>query len=67
MKRGVRMFKDLSLLKDGEPCGHRGCLSHLSHPCEGCGRIGGKRDGHQLFINSENRDSLKCGIEYDRK
>jgi hypothetical protein len=21
------------------PCGHPGCLSHLSHPCEGCGRI----------------------------
>ena len=28
-------------LKDGEPCGHPGCLSHVSHPCEGCGRIGG--------------------------
>lgn len=30
-------------LKDGEPCNHPGCLSHISHPCEGCGRIGGKR------------------------
>jgi len=28
-------------LKDGEPCNHPGCLSHVSHPCEGCGRIGG--------------------------
>lgn len=28
-------------LKDGEPCSHPGCLSHLSHPCEGCGRIAG--------------------------
>ena len=27
--------------KDGQPCEHRGCLNHLSHPCEGCGRIGG--------------------------
>ncbi len=27
---------------DGEPCMHKGCLSHLSHPCEGCGRINGK-------------------------
>ena len=26
----------------GEPCGHPGCLNHISHPCEGCGRIGGK-------------------------
>lgn len=28
--------------KDGLPCNHPGCLSHISHPCEGCGRIGGK-------------------------
>ncbi len=28
-------------LRDGEPCGHPGCLSHISHPCEGCGRTGG--------------------------
>ncbi len=28
-------------LIDGEPCEHRLCLSHISHPCEGCGRIGG--------------------------
>jgi hypothetical protein len=28
-------------LRDGEPCGHRGCLSHVSRPCEGCGRIAG--------------------------
>lgn len=25
-------------LKPGEPCSHPGCLSHVSHPCEGCGR-----------------------------
>ena len=29
------------LLRDGEPCDYPGCLSHVSHPCEGCGRIGG--------------------------
>jgi len=29
-------------MRDGEPCSHRGCLNHISHPCEGCGRIGGK-------------------------
>lgn len=28
-------------LRPNEPCGHRGCLSHVSHPCEGCGRIAG--------------------------
>ena len=29
-------------LRDGEPCSHPGCLSHVSHPCEGCGRVGGR-------------------------
>jgi len=29
-------------LPDGVPCKHPGCLSHISHPCEGCGRIGGR-------------------------
>ncbi len=29
-------------LKPGEPCDHRGCLAHVSHPCEGCGRIAGQ-------------------------
>jgi hypothetical protein len=24
--------------KSGEPCAHFGCRSHVSHPCEGCGR-----------------------------
>lgn len=28
---------------DGEPCDHPGCLSHISHPCEGCGRRGGMK------------------------
>lgn len=29
-------------IRDGEPCNHPGCLSHVSHPCEGCGRLAGK-------------------------
>lgn len=33
----------LDKLREGEACGHPGCLSHISHPCEGCGRIGGRR------------------------
>jgi hypothetical protein len=32
-------------LRDGEPCGHPGCLSHRTHPCEGCGRVGGMKEG----------------------
>lgn len=27
--------------RDGEPCSHPGCLSHITHPCEGCGRVAG--------------------------
>lgn len=48
------------MLRDGEPCKHPGCLNHLSHPCEGCGRIGGRTpkefkrwkspDGKEYFI-----------------
>ena len=28
-------------LPDGVPCNHPGCLHHVTHPCEGCGRIAG--------------------------
>ena len=29
-------------LSEGQPCDrHANCLSHISHPCEGCARIGG--------------------------
>ena len=30
------------LPQDGVPCPHPGCLNHVSHPCEGCGRINGR-------------------------
>lgn len=29
-------------LRPDQPCHHPGCLSHVSHPCEGCGRIAGR-------------------------
>lgn len=32
---------DMDLYEDGEPCKHPGCLQHVTHPCEGCGRIAG--------------------------
>jgi hypothetical protein len=32
-------FNQDILFNDGEPCNHIGCRSHISHPCEGCGRI----------------------------
>jgi len=37
--------------KPGQPCDHPGCLSHVTHPCEGCGRIAG---GMIPFILDEN-------------
>lgn len=27
-----------AVCEPGEPCEHRGCLSHVTHVCEGCGR-----------------------------
>lgn len=41
-------------LKDGEPCEHSGCLNHISHPCEKCGRINGK----ELKIKVKLDDSI---------
>lgn len=29
-------------IKNGEACDHPGCLSHVTHPCEGCGRVAGR-------------------------
>ena len=39
-------------LRDGEPCGHPGCLSHVSHPCEGCGRVGGRTALSDIYVES---------------
>ena len=27
-------------LEPGHPCNHPGCCSHITHPCEECGRVG---------------------------
>lgn len=42
--------------KDGVPCNHPGCFNHVSHPCEGCGRIGGK---YPIDIIAELRAQLE--------
>ncbi len=39
---GLIMGRYAVIPADGVPCIHPGCLSHIKHPCEGCGRIGGK-------------------------
>lgn len=30
------------LYHDGQPCKHPGCFNHITHRCEGCGRIESK-------------------------
>lgn len=37
----------MARLRPDEPCGHPGCLSHINHPCEGCGRVGGRYQGKE--------------------
>jgi hypothetical protein len=50
---------------DGQPCEHKGCLSHLSHLCEGCGRIGGRgvvyydEERNMMYILPQVDKSLK--------
>jgi hypothetical protein len=46
MSEQVKIFSQRILgyykkFEDGEPCDHRRCLHHTSHPCESCGRIAG--------------------------
>lgn len=41
--------------RDGKPCGHPGCLNHVSHPCEGCGRVAGRYLRQTSSANSVNR------------
>jgi hypothetical protein len=64
--------------KDGEPCSHPGCLSHISHPCEGCGRTGGRYpapasetlsddvldDAQALTVATNLRNAILHGREY---
>jgi len=36
------------------PCKHRGCFSHITHPCEGCGRIGGRLPLDWIIVGAES-------------
>ena len=38
----TEMMTNRPRLRDGVACKHPGCLSHVTHPCEGCGRIAGR-------------------------
>lgn len=41
LQKLLNRIYELDTLKDGVPCSHIGCLNHVSHPCENCGRIAG--------------------------
>lgn len=59
------------LIPDGVPCGHAGCLSHVSHPCEGCGRIWGRRPIYNMEDNEaaqKNRgESVPLDMRFSEK
>jgi hypothetical protein len=41
------------MLINGQPCSHPGCMNHITHPCEECGRIG-RRKIHRFDIMKTN-------------
>src|SRR5665648_92927 len=49
-------------LRDGDPCHHSGCLHHISHPCEVCGRIGGIRTNDPDTITLKRIYSTHCQV-----
>lgn len=52
---------DDNYLKDGEPCPHIGCLHHVTHPCEGCGRIAGRSSGICKHTSTQGLDGESGG------
>jgi protein gp37 len=74
---------DFKWRTDGKPCSHLGCLSHTSHACEGCGRIGGRvgidwlitggeagpgaRPSHPDWFRSLRDQCLAAGVPYFHK
>lgn len=45
----VVSMKQLETPAEGESCSHPGCLSHTTHPCEGCGRIAGRNKPDLIY------------------
>lgn len=55
-------------LTDGEPCEHPGCLSHVSHPCEGCGRKAGRTpDPLKRLAEIEAGHAATTGAQWRRE
>ena len=51
--------------KMSDPCKHPGCHSHLTHPCEGCGRQGGFASWRTL-LGIVRQDLTDCLDEIER-
>ena len=69
--RGGIPFPPPCDLPDGVACEHPGCLSHLTHPCEGCGRVGGKFNPYscadcRAAMKHAYSDATTPGFFYDR-
>lgn len=39
---GSEVFFVAGVAQAGKPCRHPGCLAHVTHPCEVCGRVAGQ-------------------------
>lgn len=67
----TKLIESATRLKPGQPCGHPGCASHLSRPCEGCGRYaagmanGPDVDQAKEYIKHLGRVKELLGINYD--
>ena len=62
------------LFQDGEPCKHYGCMNHVTHPCEGCHRIGARGvvyenmfSGYKYYQNDETGTTVKTKKVLDAK
>lgn len=51
----------IEYLREGEACVHIGCINHISHPCEICGRIGavGSKWIYKSVLNDEKNRILR--------
>lgn len=58
LRNAIIRAKGLSLA-DGVPCDHVGCLHHVTHECEGCGRIAGRYPDWSTYM----RDAWKLVME----
>ena len=45
-------------LRDHQPCDHPGCLNHISHPCEGCGRVRSRMSSEEAVMELSNAEDL---------